>query len=104
MSDATHIVIVGAGHAGGRAAEALRAAGHKGPITLVGSERHPPYERPPLSKELLAGAMAIEKTYLRPQALYAEHGIDLRLGADVVEHRPRGASASPLADGSDGAL
>ena len=56
MSD-KHVVIVGAGHAGGRAAEALRAAGHTGRVTLVGTEKHPPYERPPLSKELLAGAI-----------------------------------------------
>jgi len=80
-----HIVIVGAGHAGGRAAEALRAAGYKGPVTLIGEERHPPYERPPLSKELLAGIMPIEKIYLRPQETYAELGIELRLGARVAE-------------------
>ena len=67
-----HIVIVGAGHAGGRAAEALRAAGHTGRVTLVGSEKHPPYERPPLSKELLAGAIEHAKTYLNPEAFYAE--------------------------------
>lgn len=82
MSD-KHIVIVGAGHAGGRAAEALRAAGHQGRITLVGSERHPPYERPPLSKELLAGAIEHEKTYLNPESFYAEKDIALRLGATV---------------------
>jgi 3-phenylpropionate/trans-cinnamate dioxygenase ferredoxin reductase component len=79
-----HVVIVGAGHAGGRAAEALRAAGHAGGITLIGSERHPPYERPPLSKELLAGAIPVEKTYLRPLGWYAEQNIELRLGAEVV--------------------
>ena len=78
------IVIVGAGHAGGRAAESLRSAGHKGPITLVGTETHPPYERPPLSKELLAGAIAVEKTYLRPLSYYSENGIELRLGAEAV--------------------
>jgi NADPH-dependent 2,4-dienoyl-CoA reductase/sulfur reductase-like enzyme len=84
-----HFVIAGAGHAGGRAAEALRAAGHKGKITLIGKERHPPYERPPLSKELLAGTGTVEKTYLRPLAWYAEAGIDLRLGAEVREIDPR---------------
>lgn len=78
-----HIVIVGAGHAGGRAAEALRTAGHQGPITLIGRERHPPYERPPLSKELLHGAIPVEKTYIRPQAYYEEAGIVLRLGQGV---------------------
>ena len=78
-----HIVIVGAGHAGGRAAEALRAAGHIGRVTLVGSEKHPPYERPPLSKELLAGAIEHAKTYLNPEAFYAEKDIALRLGTTV---------------------
>jgi p-cumate 2,3-dioxygenase ferredoxin reductase subunit len=48
------IVIAGAGQAGGRAAEALRAAGFGGSITVIGEEKHPPYERPQLSKELLA--------------------------------------------------
>jgi NADPH-dependent 2,4-dienoyl-CoA reductase/sulfur reductase-like enzyme len=79
-----HIVIVGAGHAGGCAAAAARAAGHKGPITLVGSESYPPYERPPLSKELLAGAIPHEKTFLRPEAFYAEAGIALRLRTTVA--------------------
>jgi 3-phenylpropionate/trans-cinnamate dioxygenase ferredoxin reductase component len=78
-----HIVIVGAGHAGGRAAEALRAAGHTGRVTLVGSEKHPPYERPPLSKELLAGAIEHAKTYLNPEAFYTEKDIGLRLGKTV---------------------
>lgn len=79
-----HIVIAGAGHAGGRAAETLRSAGHKGRITLVGTELYPPYERPPLSKELLAGAIAHEKTFLRPHAYYAETAIDLLLGTTVA--------------------
>ena len=78
-----HIVIVGAGHAGGRAAEALRTAGHQGPITLIGRESHPPYERPPLSKELLHGTIPVEKTYIRPLAYYEEADIALRLGQGV---------------------
>jgi NADPH-dependent 2,4-dienoyl-CoA reductase/sulfur reductase-like enzyme len=78
-----NVVIVGAGHAGGRAAEALRAAGHTGRITLVGTETHPPYERPPLSKELLAGAIEHAKTYLNPETFYAEKDIALRLGTTV---------------------
>ena len=49
------MVIVGAGHCGGRTAQALRSAGWSGPIHLVGDEPHPPYERPPLSKGLLTG-------------------------------------------------
>jgi NADPH-dependent 2,4-dienoyl-CoA reductase/sulfur reductase-like enzyme len=78
-----HVVIVGAGHAGGRAAEALRAAGHTGRVTLVGTENHPPYERPPLSKELLSGAIEHAKTYLYPETFYAEKDIGLRLSTTV---------------------
>ena len=48
-----NIVIAGAGQAGGRAAEALRARGFRGSITMLGDEPHPPYERPQLSKEML---------------------------------------------------
>ena len=79
-----HIVIVGAGHAGGCAAHALRAAGFPGRVTVVGAERYPPYERPPLSKELLAGAISVEKTYLHGLEWYVESGIDLRLTTEVV--------------------
>jgi 3-phenylpropionate/trans-cinnamate dioxygenase ferredoxin reductase component len=79
-----HILILGAGHAGGVASAALRRAGHQGPITLVGSETWLPYERPPLSKELLAGIIPVEKTFLRPLAFYEENGIALRLGETVA--------------------
>jgi len=79
------IVIVGAGHSGGRAAEALRAAGFVGPILMLGAEPYPPYERPPLSKELLAGNIEIEKTYVRPIAWYGENGVTLRLGCTARE-------------------
>lgn len=79
-----NVVIVGAGHAGGCAAAALRASGFTGRITLVGSEKHLPYERPPLSKELLAGLIPPEKTYLRPRDWYATSNIQLRLGTDVL--------------------
>jgi NADPH-dependent 2,4-dienoyl-CoA reductase/sulfur reductase-like enzyme len=58
------IVIVGASLAGGRAAQALRAAGHDGPVVVVGDEPHLPYTRPPLSKELLAGDQEAEQTAL----------------------------------------
>ena len=94
-----HLVILGAGHAGGRAAEALRAAGFAGKVTLVGSETHPPYERPPLSKELLAGTCEVERTYLKPAEFYETAGIALRLGvpAQAIE---RAAQTLRLADGA----
>lgn len=95
---APHIVIVGAGHAGGVAAATLRQTGFAGAITLIGSERHPPHERPPLSKELLAGAIPVEKTYLRPAAFYAENRIDFRPG-ETVTAIDRKAQRIALANG-----
>jgi NADPH-dependent 2,4-dienoyl-CoA reductase/sulfur reductase-like enzyme len=59
------VVVVGASLAGIRAAETLRRDGHDGPITLIGAERHLPYDRPPLSKQVLAGTMDPETTDLR---------------------------------------
>jgi 3-phenylpropionate/trans-cinnamate dioxygenase ferredoxin reductase component len=59
------MVIVGAGHCGGRAAQALRELGWAGAIDLVGAEPHAPYERPPLSKGLLTGERSAEQCRLR---------------------------------------
>src|SRR5260370_30929146 len=64
------IVVAGAGQAGGRAAEALRSAGYRGSITVIGEEKHPPYERPQLSKELLATIDA-QVSYIKPAADWA---------------------------------
>ncbi len=83
MSD-EHVVIVGAGHGGGALAAQLRNDGHAGPITLVGSERVHPYQRPPLSKAWLAGEVDEAALALRPAAFYAERGITLRLGETVA--------------------
>jgi len=93
------IVILGAGHAGGRAAEALRGAGFGGKVVLVGSETHPPYERPPLSKDLLAGNCAVERTYLKPREFYEQAGVALHLGTPAVEIDRR-AQRVRLADGT----
>ena len=65
MPSIEKIVIAGAGQAGGRAAEALRSAGFRGSITMIGEEKHPPYERPQLSKELLA-TLDAPVAYLKP--------------------------------------
>jgi len=78
------IVIVGAGHAGGTLAALLRQHGWAGPITLVGDEPVPPYQRPPLSKAWLKGEADADSLALRPTEFYAEHGIDLRLNTRVV--------------------
>src|SRR5260370_20903038 len=64
------IVVAGAGQAGGRAAEALRSAGFRGSITVIGEEKHPPYERPQLSKELLA-TLEAQVAYLKPAGHWA---------------------------------
>ena len=75
------IVIVGAGLAGSRCAQTLRAEGFDGSITLVGEEPHPPYERPALSKEFLAGTR--EELLLQAPTAWAELEIDLELGVRV---------------------
>lgn len=79
MADHGPRVIIGAGHVGGRAAEAMRQAGFEGEIVLIGEEPYVPYERPPLSKDLLTGDEGPEKTYLNPPGFYGEQAIDLRL-------------------------
>lgn len=79
------ILVVGAGLAGARCAETLRAEGYDGELTLVGEEPVPPYERPALSKEFLAGERAAEDLRLRPDAFWDAHGIELILGERVTE-------------------
>jgi 3-phenylpropionate/trans-cinnamate dioxygenase ferredoxin reductase component len=84
MTLAYDVVIVGAGHGGAAAAIALRQAGFTGTVALIGRETEPPYERPPLSKEYLAGEKAFERLYIRPPAFWAEKSIDLHLGLEVT--------------------
>jgi NADPH-dependent 2,4-dienoyl-CoA reductase/sulfur reductase-like enzyme len=83
MAAAAQHVVVGAGQAGARAVEAMRAAGFAGRVLLVGEEPYLPYERPPLSKQLLLGAAGPEAGRLFPLEFYAERGIELRLGTRV---------------------
>jgi len=85
MARGDGMVIIGAGHTGGRAAHALREAGWKGAITLIGTESHPPYERPPLSKEILAGTKTAADCTLFTEESYREHDVDLRLETTAVE-------------------
>ncbi|ARE84440.1 Rhodocoxin reductase [Roseovarius sp. EC-HK134] len=80
----TGVVVIGAGQAGASLVAKLRSEGYDGPITLIGEEPVPPYQRPPLSKKYLLGDMALERLYLRPESYYAEAGIDLRLNARVT--------------------
>ncbi len=78
------IVIVGAGQAGAAMAARLRSEGYDGPLTLLGAEPDPPYQRPPLSKAYLLGEMERERLFLRPLSFYAENGIELHLGTEVA--------------------
>ncbi len=94
----TH-VIVGASLAGAKAAETLREEGFGGPIVLIGDEEERPYERPSLSKDYLMGKAERETIYVHPQAWYAEHDVDLRLGTLVTGLDPT-AHEVALADGS----
>jgi 3-phenylpropionate/trans-cinnamate dioxygenase ferredoxin reductase subunit len=75
---ASPIVIVGAGQAGFQAAASLREAGYDGPLSLVGADPHPPYERPPLSKQFLAPDADPAPPVLRAADYYAAQRIDLR--------------------------
>jgi len=79
----TRVVIVGAGQAGGRAAEALRAAGHVGPISLIGEEAHLPYERPQLSKSILLDSEP-NPTFIRAHNDWAELDVTLSTSSRVV--------------------
>ncbi len=95
MSATAAIVIVGGGHAGGKAAIALREEGHTGPITIVGEENHPPYERPPLSKEYLQGESEADAMLLEPADWYAEHDIDAAPGRHGDRDRPGRQAGAP---------
>lgn len=99
MSEET-FVIVGAGHAGGRAAQALRANGFEGRVVLVGEEAHVPYERPPLSKELIVTDSGLEKVRLHEADWYAEQKIELITGNAATALDPDGHVLT-LADGSE---
>jgi len=93
------IVVVGASLAGLRACETLRTEGHAGPITLIGAERHLPYDRPPLSKKLLAGEWEPDRIALRPPAAIEELALDLRLGVPAAALDAE-ARVVELADGA----
>jgi 3-phenylpropionate/trans-cinnamate dioxygenase ferredoxin reductase subunit len=93
-----HVVIVGAGHAGGSVAALLRQYGYPGPITLVGDEQALPYQRPPLSKAWLKGEADADSLALRPAQFYAEQRINLRSGLGVTRLE-RASKTVTLEDG-----
>ncbi|MFI6693633.1 NAD(P)/FAD-dependent oxidoreductase [Streptomyces sp. NPDC050433] len=93
------IVVVGVSAAGLAAAETLRREGYNGTLTLVGDEPHPPYDRPPLSKQVLSGQWDGDRTALRTPEDLAALGLDLRLGVAAAGLDPVGRLVR-LADGS----
>lgn len=93
-----HIVLVGASAAGLTAADALRLEGFTGTLTMVGEELCPPYDRPPLSKHVLAGTLEPHKTTLRQDADLQRLRMDLKLGRRAT-HLDPAARTVTLADG-----
>jgi len=83
-----NVVVVGTGLAGLRSAETLRARGYDGRLTLIGEETHLPYERPALSKELLAGKRSPKQLMLRQPEFFRQQQIELALGRRVEKASP----------------
>src|ERR1700709_2128473 len=99
MDEQFEVLIVGAGHGGAQTAIALRQHGFTGRIAIVGDEPELPYERPPLSKDYLAGEKTFERLLLRPPAFWAERDVTMILGRRVVAVDPA-AHRVGLSDGS----
>jgi 3-phenylpropionate/trans-cinnamate dioxygenase ferredoxin reductase subunit len=77
-------IIVGAGHCAGQLAARLRAEGFEGRVVMVGDEPHLPYQRPPLSKQYMAGEVDLDRVYLRPAEFYESSHLELRLETPVT--------------------
>jgi 3-phenylpropionate/trans-cinnamate dioxygenase ferredoxin reductase component len=84
MNTKPSFIIVGGGLAGAMAAQTLREEGFDGRISLLGQEANAPYERPPLSKDYLQGKAERDSIFVHPEHWYAEHAVELRLGATVA--------------------
>ena len=77
------LVIIGAGQAAAQLILSLRQVGDMRPITLIGNEPVPPYQRPPLSKAYMKGEFAEERLYFKPSSWYAENAVEMILGVEV---------------------
>lgn len=84
MTTSSTFAIAGGGLAGAKAAEALRDNDFDGHIVLFAAEDQLPYERPPLSKEYLAGKKKLDDFTVDPSPWYRDHNVDLRLGTEVT--------------------
>ena len=82
------VIIIGAGHAAAQLAPSLRKQGWKGEILVIGEEAYIPYQRPPLSKEFMAGEKTENEILIRPQLAYEQHDIDFRLNEKVAKLNP----------------
>ncbi|GAA4583240.1 FAD-dependent oxidoreductase [Planotetraspora phitsanulokensis] len=98
MSTPPTFVVAGGGLAAAKAAQALREQGFDGRVVLIGDEPHPPYERPPLSKDYLQGRSEREKIFVHDAGWYREHDVDLRSGVAVTAVDP-GAHRVTLSGG-----
>lgn len=83
------ILIVGGGLAAQRAAETLRRSGHDGPLTMVCAEPHRPYDRPPLSKQVLTGSHAHDGAFFRAENWYRDKDVELVIGTAATQLRRR---------------
>jgi 3-phenylpropionate/trans-cinnamate dioxygenase ferredoxin reductase subunit len=92
------VLVVGGGLAGLRACEVLRQHGFEGRLALIGAEKHLPYDRPPLSKQLLSGAWDTERCTLRSSAELETLGLELHLGS-AAAHLDMAARSVVLVDG-----
>ncbi|GAA3517504.1 FAD-dependent oxidoreductase [Aeromicrobium panaciterrae] len=97
---AERIVIVGGGLAGAKAAVALKEGGFAGSLTIVGDERHPPYERPPLSKDYLQGASTADDMLVVPAAWYDDNDV-VRIEGVTAESIDREHRRVHLSDGQE---
>jgi NADPH-dependent 2,4-dienoyl-CoA reductase/sulfur reductase-like enzyme len=88
VTNPEHVLVVGAGLGGLRTVEQLRATGYEGRISLVGAEEHAPYDRPPLSKQVLTGDWEPERTGLRTVEELENLGVRTHLGLRAVALRP----------------
>ena len=84
----TTTIVIGAGQAGAEVASKLRDEGYDDRILLIGQENYLPYQRPPLSKKYMAGEMALERLFLRPQEFYQDKNIELRIGKTAYQIDP----------------
>ena len=82
------VLIVGSGHGGAQAAIALRQKGFAGSVAIVTRDKNPPYERPPLSKDYLAGEKPFEKILLRPETFWQDRDIAIVSGRTVIAVDP----------------